>query len=190
MIRFKAKQLVWYYARINHCSTLVIRFKAKLRRGSSWSYTIVAPLWLDSRQNEKAKAMMDEVIVAPLWLDSRQNDEDEKARKNVIVAPLWLDSRQNRFAVALTGWIIVAPLWLDSRQNYPRAVERNWTKISTPNGEKEGKGFIVWTKIVYHNVCMANIDKGQEGVENLIEARNKYRMLRIRKATNCWQARK
>ena len=28
---------------------------------------------------------------------------------------------------------------------------------------------------------MANVDKGQEGVENLIEARNKYRMLRIRK---------
>ena len=53
--------------------------------------------------------------------------------------------------------------------------------MSVPNGGKEGKRFIVWTKIVYHNVCMANTDKDQEGIANIIEARNKYRMLRIRK---------
>ena len=58
---------------------------------------------------------------------------------------------------------------------------RNRTKISAPNGEKEGKRFIVWTKIVYHNVSMANTDKDQEGIANIIEARNKYRMLRTRK---------
>ncbi len=37
--------------------------------------------------------------------------------------------------------------------------------------------FIVWTKIVYHNVCMVNTDKGQEGIVNIIEARNKNKML-------------
>ena len=37
--------------------------------------------------------------------------------------------------------------------------------------------FIVWTKIVYHNVCMVNTDKGQEGIVKIIEARNKNKML-------------
>ena len=53
--------------------------------------------------------------------------------------------------------------------------------MSVPNGEKEGMRFIVWTKIGYHNVCMVNTDKGQEGIANTIEARNKYGMLRTRK---------
>ena len=53
--------------------------------------------------------------------------------------------------------------------------------MSVPNGEKGGKGFIIWTKIAYHNVCMVNTDKEQEGIANIIEARNKYRMLRTRK---------
>ena len=55
------------------------------------------------------------------------------------------------------------------------------TKMSVPNGEKEGRRFIVWTKIVYHHVCIVNTDKGQEGIANIIEARNKHRMLRTRK---------
>ncbi len=49
--------------------------------------------------------------------------------------------------------------------------------MRAPNGEKVGKRFIVWTKIVYHHVCMINTDKGQEGIANIIEARNKYKML-------------
>ena len=53
--------------------------------------------------------------------------------------------------------------------------------MSVPNVEKGGMRFIVWTKIVYHHVCMVNTDKGQEGIANIIEARNKYRMLRTRK---------
>ena len=58
---------------------------------------------------------------------------------------------------------------------------RNRTKMSVPNGEKGGKRFIIWTKIVYHNICMLNIDKEQEGIANIVDARNKYRMLRSRK---------
>ena len=53
--------------------------------------------------------------------------------------------------------------------------------MGAPDGEKGGKRFIVWTKIEYHKVCMINTNKEQEGIANIIEARNKYRMLRTRK---------
>ncbi len=53
--------------------------------------------------------------------------------------------------------------------------------MSVPTREKEGMRLIVWTKIVYHHACMINTDKGQEGIASLIEARNKYKMLRTRK---------
>ena len=53
--------------------------------------------------------------------------------------------------------------------------------MRAPNGEKEGKGFIVWTKIVYRYVRMINTDNEQKGIANIIEARKKYRMLRTRK---------
>ncbi len=53
--------------------------------------------------------------------------------------------------------------------------------MSVPNGGKEGKRFIVWTKTVYHHVCMVNTGNEQGGIANLIEARNEYRMLRTRK---------
>ena len=52
--------------------------------------------------------------------------------------------------------------------------------MSVPNGEKEGMRFIVWTKIVYLYFCTINTDNGQENIANIIEARNKYRMLRTR----------
>ena len=42
-------------------------------------------------------------------------------------------------------------------------------------------GFIVWEKIEYPKICMINTDKKQKGVADIIEARNKYRMLRTRK---------
>ena len=56
-----------------YCSTLVIRFKAKRWMVPVRDGAIVAPLWLDSRQNWRARWLGQQDIVAPLWLDSRQN---------------------------------------------------------------------------------------------------------------------
>ena len=51
VIRFKAKPAVPLLFLAWNCSTLVIRFKAKRCEFHRLAFKIVAPLWLDSRQN-------------------------------------------------------------------------------------------------------------------------------------------
>lgn len=45
--------------------------------------------------------------------------------------------------------------------------------MGAPNGEKG----VVWTKIVYHRLCIINTDNEQEGISDIIEGRNKNKML-------------
>ena len=47
---------------------------------------------------------------------------------------------------------------MSTQKNSPEAC-RNRTKISAPNGEKEGKRFIVWTKIVYGFTADSRVKK-------------------------------
>lgn len=62
----------------------------------------------------------------------------------------------------------------------------NRTKTSVPNGGKTGHGIYRLDK---NSVLSYLYDKDQEGLENLIEARNKHRMLRTHKERTAFMTR-
>ena len=93
---------------------------------------------------------------------------------NILIAPAGIEptskvpetfvlSIERRSPVCAYSYTI--PLFCQE-QRFGSWANRNRTKMRAPNVEKGDKRFIVWRKIVYHNVCMINTDKGQEGIAN------------------------